>query len=189
MTLLTFYDRNIAQKCLWFSSFFSQPLPVTNLYFCSWSQLLFDYHIINFVFLKYLHSRVVAALLHMQQGAALAPCPELDLQAAGTGGVRGHALQRLSQKDITFRALLHRVVQTTSTIQGQGGVCCHVCQGKRISSVLSALHWHFTDDCKTFISTSELAGTNYFPHSTAMTTNRLLHSHQWLRIPSCVWKM
>lgn len=169
-----------------FSSFFpSLSLELTFIW------LSYNCH---FLLLTYLHSRVVAALLHMQQSAGLAPCPELDLQAAGTGGVRGHALQRLSQKDVTFRALLHWVVQTAGAIQGQGGVCCHVCQGKRISSVLSdgkgfTVVCHFTDDCKTFISTSELAGTNYFPHSTAMTTNRFLHSHQWLRIPSCVWKM
>lgn len=112
-----------------FSSFFpSLSLELTFIW------LSYNCH---FLLLTYLHSRVVAALLHMQQSAGLAPCPELDLQAAGTGGVRGHALQRLSQKDVTFRALLHWVVQTAGAIQGQGGVCCHVCQGKRISSVLS----------------------------------------------------
>lgn len=92
---------------------------------------------INFLSLTYLHSSVVAALLHMQQSAGLAACPELDLQASGTGGVRGRALQCLSQEDVTFRALLQGVVQTASTIQGQGGVCCHVCGRKRISSVPS----------------------------------------------------
>lgn len=87
-------------------------------------------HNLHFLSLTYLHSGVVAALLHMQQSAGLAACPELDLQASGTGGVRGRALQCLSQEDVTFRALLQGVVQTASTIQGQGGVCCHVC-GKR----------------------------------------------------------
>lgn len=74
----------------------------------------------------YLHSGVVAALLHVQQGARLAACPELDLQAAGSGGVRGRPLQSLSQEDVAFRTLLHGVVQTAGSIQGQGGVRCHV---------------------------------------------------------------
>lgn len=85
----------------------------------------------------YLHRRVVAALLYMQQSAALATCPELDLHAAGTGGVRGAALKCVSEEGVTFTALLQGVVQTAGTIQGQGGVCCHICGRKRGRSVLS----------------------------------------------------
>lgn len=114
------------------------------------------HHRLSFLALMYLHSSVVAALLHVQQSAALASCPELDLQAAGPCGVRGHALQWLSQEDVTFGALLQGVVQTAGAIQGQSRVRRHVCGGKneRISSIL---HWRFTGDCKTNISTWELA--------------------------------
>ena len=40
----------------------------------------------------YLDGGVVAALLHMQEGAALAASPEFDLQAAGTNGFRSSGL-------------------------------------------------------------------------------------------------
>lgn len=66
----------------------------------------------------------------MQQSAGLAACPELDLQVAGTHGVRGRSLQRQSQQDVTFWALLQGVVQAASAIQRQSGVGCHVCVRK-----------------------------------------------------------
>lgn len=99
--------------------------------------------------LAYLHSGVVAALLHVQQSAALAARPELDLQAAGAGRVRGGALQGPSQQDVPFGSLLEGVVQTAGTIQGQGGVCCRVCGRK--GNILSAvwLHRRLTANCKT----------------------------------------
>lgn len=107
--------------------------------------------------LTYLYSRVVAALLHMQQSAALGTRPELNLQAAGTGGVSGGALQRPSEEDVTFWAPLQWVVQTAGAIQGQGGVRCHVCGRKERVLSPVGLCQLFTADCKTYISTSELA--------------------------------
>lgn len=75
---------------------------------------------------SHLDGGVVAALLHVQQSAALAARPELHLQAAGSGGVGGRALQRAPQQDVTLGALLQGVVQASGAVQGQGGVRGHV---------------------------------------------------------------
>lgn len=152
----------------WYKTFFFPlfsalffPLLFNKLCFCSlkllWINRFNRASCSSSALLAYLHSGVVAALLHMQQSAALAACPELDLQAAGAGRVRGGALQGPSQQDVPFGSLLQGVVQTAGTIQGQGGVRCRVCGRK--GNILSAvwLHRRFTADYKTYISTLEPA--------------------------------
>lgn len=91
---------------------------------------LWSASVINVHVLPHLNSGVVAALLHVQQRAALAASSELDFQAAGPDGVMGCALQRLSQQNVTFGALFQGIVQASGTVQRQSGVCCHVCAGE-----------------------------------------------------------
>lgn len=108
--------------------------------------------------LSYLDRGIVAVLLHMQQSAALAARPELDLQAAGAARLGGGALQGPSQQDVPFGSLLQGIVEPARAIQGQGGVCRGVCGGERKSSVtLSDFTAVFTANCKTYISTLERA--------------------------------
>lgn len=113
------------------------------LFFRVLEGLLSNHHI------SYLHGGVVAALLHVQQRSALPASPELHLQPAGTGGLRGRPLQGPSQQDVAFGALLQGVVQAARAIQGQGGVHAHIYGGRRFSS----FHFGFTGDCKIYVST------------------------------------
>lgn len=157
---------------------------------CLFTQTAANHILYLFIFLfPYLDGGVVAALLHMQQSAALAARPELDLQAAGAGRLGGGALQGPSQQDVPFGSLLQGVVQPAGAIQGQGGVCRGVCGGERKSSVsLCLTSPPFLRPIVKLIfplwSGWMLGPQTIFPNRIAITTNWFVHSHQRLQISS-----